>query len=84
MLLFSALALLGFACAAFRWSVMVCIAGAVSLACGVVLPLQGVSIWQALLTAAGCFVDVQLAYVLGGALLHVHLRRITAKKNLQA
>ncbi len=84
MFYFAALALIGLACSAFRWSVMVCIAGLLTVACLAILLVRGAPLWSALPTAAATLVVVQVCYVVGGGLLSFRLRRIAAKKNLQA
>lgn len=85
MVYFVALAFIGFACAtAFRWPVMFCLAALVLVACFAVLMLQGRGIAAAALQSVASFVVLQLCYVLGGAALSLRLRRIEAKKNLQA
>lgn len=84
MIYFATLALIGLACSAFRWSVMVCVAGMLALACMAILLVRGAPVLSAVPTAAATFFVVQIAYVVGGALLSFRLRRIAAKKNIQA
>ena len=85
MLYFTALALIGFACAtAFRWPVMFCAAALIFVMCFAVRASQGFPFGSALLTAAASLVLFQLCYVLGGAVLSLRLRRVGAKKNIQA
>lgn len=85
MIYFVALAFIGFACAtAFRWPVMFCLAALVLVACFTTLMVQGRGLAFASVQAVASFVVLQLCYVLGGAALSLRLRRIEAKKNLQA
>jgi len=85
MLYFAALAGIGFACAtALRWPVMFLVAistFAMSLA---VQWSQGVPLGFAALIAAASVLILQVCYVLGGLVFSVRIRRVEAKKNIEA
>ena len=85
MMYYVALALIGFACAtALRWPVMFCAAALIAVVSFTTLLLRGDGLASALGRGLGSLVVLQICYVLGGAVLSLRLRRIEAKKNLQA
>ena len=85
MIYYAVLALVGLACAtALRWPVMFCAAALIAIVSFTTLLLQGAGLLAALGQGVGSLVVLQLCYVLGGAVLSLRLRRIEAKKNLQA
>lgn len=83
MLFFAVLALMGFACAAaFRWPVMLLIAIGV-FACAFAANLKN-GFGDAALVAVGSLATLQVSYVVAGLVLSIRLRRLQAKKNLNA
>lgn len=84
MLYFSVLAIVGFAAAAaFRWPVMFGAAVLVSIAASIADRSMHASIGHSVLEAVASLLVVQIAYVIGGALFGLRLRRSEARKNLR-
>ena len=85
MLYFTALAVIGFACAAaLRWPVMF-LAGMSTFGTSFAVQWsQGIHSGFAALNAVTSFLILQVCYVLGGLVLSVRLRRVEAKKNIEA
>jgi hypothetical protein len=85
MLYFTALAVIGFACAAaLRWPVMFLIAMSTFVMSFAVQWGQGVAFGFAALIAVASFLILQVCYVLGGLALSVRIRMGEAKKNIEA
>ena len=84
MLYFTAVGLIGLACAtAFRWPVMFVFVALVALGCFTVRSGQGAPASVAAMNAIASALVLQLCYVLGGVLLTFRVRRVSAKKNLE-
>ena len=84
MLYFTAVGTIGLACAmAFRWPVMFVLAALVVVGCFTVRLGQGTPASVAAMKAIASGLVLQLCYVLGGFLLTVRIRRVSAKKNLE-
>ena len=84
MLYFTAVGLIGVACAmAFRWPVMFVLAALVVVSCFVVQLEQGAPASVAAMHAVASSLVLQLCYVVGGFLLTVRVRGLSAKKNLE-
>ncbi len=85
MVYFAALAGIGFACAtALRWPVMFLVAISTFAMSFAVQWSQGVPPGFAALISVASVVTLQVCYVLGGLVLSVRIRRIEAKKNIEA
>ncbi len=84
MLYFTAVGLIGLACAmAFRWPVMFVLAALVAVGCLAVQLRHGAPASVAAMDAIASSLILQLCYVLGGFLLTVRIRGVSAKKNLE-
>jgi hypothetical protein len=85
MVYFAALAGIGFACAtALRWPVMFLVAISTLAMSFAVQWSQGVPPGFAALISVASVLTLQVCYVLGGLVLSVRIRRIEAKKNIEA
>lgn len=85
MFYFTALAVIGLACAAaLRWPVMFLVAMSTFAMSFAVQLSQGVAFGFAALIAVTSFLILQVCYVLGGLALSVRIRMVAAKKNIEA